>query len=158
MTMKIVGQAKIQDHLDITPLVDVVFLLLIFFMLTSTFLKPQAIDIKLPGSKTASPVTDDQPVNIAINQFEQISMNDKPVAKEKLTHVLKTFFEQSINKDVILNADARLTVQQMMSIMDQLRQAGTTSIAIMTQADTETDDLKVLPPQTPVKASGGNIK
>jgi biopolymer transport protein ExbD len=145
--MKIVGQAKIQEHLDIAPLVDVVFLLLIFFMLTSSFLKPQSVDVQLPGSTTATPVSDDKIIRVIVTEDQQVHVNNMPVDHAQLATHIQRLLAQQPQCLVTLSADARLSVALMMQVMDLLRQGGARSVSLMTQPHAEANQQPVMEDQ-----------
>ncbi len=65
--MEFEGRSRIHAHLDIAPLIDIVFLLLVFFMLTSTFMVPEAIELELPESSSAS-ARETTPITVVLDR------------------------------------------------------------------------------------------
>jgi len=125
------GRARIHSHLDIAPLIDIVFLLLVFFMLTSTFMVPEAIELELPESKSAS-VTDTTPIIVSLNQSGQLALNGEHIALEQLQSLLKPLLKRDPKSAVTLKSDAHTEVQQLLVIMDEIRAAGGTNVALAT--------------------------
>ncbi|MFV2004868.1 MAG: ExbD/TolR family protein [Gammaproteobacteria bacterium] len=129
------GRARIHSHLDIAPLIDIVFLLLVFFMLTSTFLLPEAIELELPESKSAS-VTDITPVIVSLNQTGQLALNGESIELEQLQQAIQPLIKPLKTQDgeaaITLKSDARTEVQLLLKVMDEIRAAGGTNVGLAT--------------------------
>lgn len=125
------GRSRIQTHLDMAPLIDVVFLLLIFFMLTSTFLVPEAIDLALPKSKSAE-VSDPPPITLTLDHSGVLTVNGNRVQLENLHTILAPLLKTDVGRAVALKSDARTAVQQLIEVMDEVRAAGGNNIALFT--------------------------
>lgn len=125
------GRSRIHSHLDIAPLIDIVFLLLVFFMLTSTFMTPEAIELNLPESSTASAI-DATPIIVSLSQDEKLMLNGEPVRLDNLKSALAPLLEKKPDQAVTLKSDGRTQVQQLISVMDQIRAAGTGNISLAT--------------------------
>jgi len=129
------GRARIHSHLDIAPLIDIVFLLLVFFMLTSTFLLPEAIELELPESKSAS-VTDITPVIVSLNQTGQLALNGESIELEQLQQAIQPLIKPLNAQDgeaaITLKSDARTEVQLLLKVMDEIRAAGGTNVGLAT--------------------------
>ncbi|NOY72491.1 MAG: biopolymer transporter ExbD, partial [Gammaproteobacteria bacterium] len=93
--MEFEGRARIHSHLDIAPLIDIVFLLLVFFMLTSTFLVPEAIELELPESSSAA-VTEITPITVALNASGELTLNGKPIQLEALRLAIKPLIADKV--------------------------------------------------------------
>jgi len=127
------GRARIHSHLDIAPLIDIVFLLLVFFMLTSTFMVPEAIELELPESKSAQ-ATDTKPIVVALNETGQIALNGEIIELDQLQSAIKPLIEESADTSITLKSDASTQVQQLLQVMDEIREAGGTNVALATTA------------------------
>ncbi len=125
------GRARIHSHLDIAPLIDIVFLLLVFFMLTSTFMVPEAIELELPESSSAS-VTDTTPIIVSLNQTGQLALNGESLELEQLRQAIKPLIKQNADSAITLKSDARTQVQQLLKVMDEIRAAGGSNVALAT--------------------------
>ena len=125
------GRARIHSHLDIAPLIDIVFLLLVFFMLTSTFVTPEAIELELPESSSAqsSEIT---PITVALNQAGELSLNGTRIPLKQLQSALLPLIADNKETPITLKSDAQTQVQQLLEVMDKIRQAGATNIALAT--------------------------
>ena len=125
------GRARIHSHLDIAPLIDIVFLLLVFFMLTSTFLVPEAVELQLPESATAE-VTDTPAVTVTLDAQGGITLNGEPVTLDGLRPALTPLLADQAATPVTLKSDARARVQLLLEVMDEIRAAGGRNIDLAT--------------------------
>ena len=125
------GRSRIRTQLDMAPLIDVVFLLLIFFMLTSTFLVPEAIDLSLPQSKSAV-VSDAPSITLTLDHLGVLNLNGDRIALQDLRAALVPLLEGHEGRAVALKSDARTAVQQLIEVMDEVRAAGGNNIALFT--------------------------
>ena len=125
------GRARIHSHLDIAPLIDIVFLLLVFFMLTSTFLVPEAVELELPESKSAN-VTEITPIIISLNQTGKLALNGESITLEQLQQAIKPLITQNVEAAITLKSDARTEVQLLLEVMDEIRAAGGTNVGLAT--------------------------
>lgn len=125
------GRARIHSHLDIAPLIDIVFLLLVFFMLTSTFIVPEAIELELPESTSAN-VTDTQPIIVAMDKKTQLSLNGERIELKQLRKAIEALLKQDKTSAITLKTDAHTEVQQLLRVMDEIRLAGGSNVALAT--------------------------
>jgi len=107
-----------------TPLVDVVFLLLIFFLLTATYINP-SMDLTLPKAETAEFDDHTNPYTIEIGQDGSFTINQEPSSLEDLTKI-------PLGSDVLLLEDKAGPYGVFVEILDTLRKTGLTKISIMT--------------------------
>jgi biopolymer transport protein ExbD len=117
--------------IDMTPIIDVVFQLLIFFMLTSTFIKASAINVDLPKSKTS----DVQPVReavITIYKNGNITFNDKPVTLEEISAILKKIQQNNEDAVVVIQSDKSVSYGLVIQVMDIVRIAGVKKLSLAT--------------------------
>lgn len=123
-----VGEKK---SLDLTPMLDVVFLLLIFFMLTSIFAKPM-LPLDLP--EAASAVAAQEPdVRLVVQQDRSIILNDTAIAHADLQAALMTLFTATLRRDISLVADQQIPFGEIIAIMDMAKLAGAENISVVTE-------------------------
>lgn len=130
---------QIKMHFDIAPLIDIVFLLLIFFMLTANFIMQPGIKITLPIAKTAKP-QEEQKVIVFISEDNKIFLNDKKINIEELKQALEEKLEASQKKTVILKADEKINLGLAVKVMDIARQASAEGLVISTQIKDKLSD------------------
>ncbi|HEX7041162.1 MAG TPA: biopolymer transporter ExbD [Trueperaceae bacterium] len=118
--------------MDLTPMVDVVFLLIIFFMLTTTFITVESgLPVDLPQAQTAQAATSDLPT-VTINGLGEVFFGGTRVAESDLPGLVRQAIAQSGQTSVVLRADSATPHGQAVRIMDYLRQAGAERIVIAT--------------------------
>jgi len=119
--------------IDIAPLIDVVFLLLIFFMVSSTFISAPGIKIDLPEATSKEIVHQKEDVTIVMRFNNEIILNRKLVTMDEL----KVGLEETAKKDtkalVIIQADAGVSHGKVVQVMDLARAAGLNQLAIATK-------------------------
>jgi biopolymer transport protein ExbD len=107
---------------DITPLLDVVFQLLLFFILTSALVQP-SIELDLPESNQRNEVLEADLV-ISVDKEGHVFFNDKIVDLEEFETSLRSFTVQNSNRNVILRVDSAASYGNFFSILDASRNAG----------------------------------
>jgi len=118
-----------RGQLDIAPLIDVVFLLLIFFMLTSSFIFQPGIKINLPKAIT-SEVIQEKNLIIVIGSGGLVYLNNRPVTLEQLKSYLEKVANQK--RPLLIKADRQTSLGKVVQIWDICRDAGLTQINIAT--------------------------
>lgn len=133
-----------KDDLDLnlTPLIDVVFLLLIFFMVSTTFEMKSEINIKLPeAAENRAEVVPDSIV-VALDANGRVFVDDNPLVNAQITTIreaIRQSAQKLENPSVIINADANATHQSVVRVMDAARQLSLTRITFATRALEQTD-------------------
>ncbi len=118
-------------QINITPLIDVIFLLLIFFMLTSTFVSQAGIKINLPKAVSGKVLLDDKLI-ITIDKEDCLYVHNKPVTEEELKSLL--IEAATGKKSLLIMADKSSSMGKIVEIWDMCRQQGITKINIATKS------------------------
>ncbi|MGI4854043.1 MAG: ExbD/TolR family protein [Janthinobacterium lividum] len=117
-------------EINITPLVDVVLVLLLIFMLTAPVLQ-SGIEVAVPQTRTVNQLTEERTV-VSIDKEQRVFLQDKPVNLNELTGLLRTKGDPS-KKVIYLRADQKVPFGAFASVMDAVKQAGITNISIVTR-------------------------
>jgi biopolymer transport protein ExbD len=128
--------------LDITPLIDVVFLLLIFFMVSTTFDRESEIKITLPQASEEITELKTEKIEVDIDLQGRIFINRKPLLNSQLETIREALRDASLDLEsppVIINADAEARYQLVVRVMDAARQLGLLKITFATQKISEQD-------------------
>jgi len=125
------GRPRTKQELNVAPLIDVVFLLLIFFMLASTFIKPEAIDLMLEGGSTGGKAAEEM-LNIEVVVDGTIRLNGLRLSMPQLETELASRIQGDQTRPVTIKAAAEVPVQTLVSIMDRVRAAGTNNLRLAT--------------------------
>ncbi len=134
--MKFQRQRKEEVSLNLTPLIDVVFLLLIFFMVTTTFTKESHITIELPvanGEQTPPPADE---LEVLISQQGDYFLNGQPLldnSQKTLSQALRQQAQNQSDTPLVIAADARTPHQAVITAMQAAGDAGLVNFSITTQ-------------------------
>lgn len=118
---------------SLTPLIDIVFLLLVFFMLTAHFVKDQVLDITLPEADSATTLDNEEALEIVLDNRGHILIKQKHIAVNELDKVLQQMLQGRKNKQVILRGDEVAQLGLTVKVMDAARKAGAGSLDIITR-------------------------
>lgn len=130
--MKSIAKGKSDDgagEIDLTPMLDVVFILLIFFIVTSVFVKEAGYDVLRPVAATSESITV-EPILIAISPAGEIWMDGDIVLPRNLRLRIEQRLGETPNAGVVIQADQAATNQYILMIMDAAREAQVPSIQI----------------------------
>ncbi len=132
--MEFEGRKKVSTHLNIAPLIDIVFLLLIFFMLSSHFAAQPGIKITLPTAVTGKLQLEDE-VLIFIASDDRLYLNEEEVTLGSLPDKLALKLEAAKKKTVVIKADEKVDLALAVKIMDVAKQAKAEGLIISTKAE-----------------------
>ena len=130
-------------EINITPLVDVVLVLLIIFMITAPVLQ-SGIEVAVPKTRTVKEITEQRLV-VTIDRDQQVFLGDRMVNVHELAEKLHQASADPAHQVIYLRADERVPFGAFASVMDAVKQAGITNISIVTQ-----------PLETKASVAGGN--
>ncbi|MBM3252658.1 MAG: biopolymer transporter ExbD [Candidatus Omnitrophica bacterium] len=119
-------------QLDIAPLIDVVFQLLIFFMLTSSFIFQPGIKINLPKAVT-SEIVKEKNLLITVTAENLIYLNNKPITTRELVNELRIASKE--NRPLLINADRKASLGRVVEIWDLCRAQGISQVNIATNQE-----------------------
>jgi biopolymer transport protein ExbD len=129
-------QKKNDVELNVTSVIDVVLLLLIFFMVSTTFGKKSEVSLTLPEASEQPVVTEPETINISVDAQNRVLINDNPLVNSQLTTIreaLRQSMNDLKNPVVVINADAEATHQSVIRVMDAARQLSLTRITFATR-------------------------
>jgi biopolymer transport protein ExbD len=122
--------------INITPLIDVVFLLLIFFMVTTTFSKETRLIVNLPEADAELADTDVGTIKIIVSRNGIYTINGRPLIDNRLETLIRGLeleSEGDLNLPILLIADAEATHQSVVTAMNGIGQSGFSRLSIATQ-------------------------
>ncbi|MGA1742156.1 MAG: ExbD/TolR family protein [Pseudohongiellaceae bacterium] len=138
--MKFERQLKEEVSVNLTPLIDVVFLLLIFFMVTTTFTRDTNLLINLPeASGEVMDVAPDQ-IEVMVAQNGSYAVNGRGLVNSQLSTLMDAIEEMSAGDrslPVIITADANTSYQSVVTVMDAVAQLGFSQLNIATSQESE---------------------
>jgi len=131
-----IKRSTIAGNLSLTPLIDVVFLLLIFFLVTSEFEdEERRLDIVLPSASSATPMTrKPREIVIDINEGGEIFMRGQKMPLDELERLLTAaVLDNPTNQSAIIRADGTASFQPVVSVMDICNRAGIADYSVTTR-------------------------
>ncbi len=125
-----------EARVDLIPMIDVVFQLVVFFMVTSTFMMTPGIKLELPSSTTAEPVIMTEMV-VTIASADEIYLNRDGYSLEGFNDALAGLSEErkAEIESVILEADESVSYEVMITVLDVLRRNGFTGVSLKLRED-----------------------
>jgi len=114
--MALKSRNKVSPNFNMSSMTDIVFLLLIFFMLTSTLVSPNALKLLLPNSK--SKTLEKQSISVSINKDLDFYINENQVIESNLENELKQVLSQQQEPAIILHADKTVDIEHVVKVMD----------------------------------------
>ncbi|WP_127844649.1 ExbD/TolR family protein [Psychroflexus aestuariivivens] len=114
--MNLRGRNKVSPEFSMSSMTDIVFLLLIFFMLTSPVITPEALDLILPKAKGKT--TSQQNVSVSITKDLEFYINDEKVASSRVEAALKSKLRGVEDPTIILRAEEGVPIEKAVRIMD----------------------------------------
>jgi biopolymer transport protein ExbD len=132
--MEFAEHERPRPKLSIAPLIDVVFLLLVFFMLASSFIEPAAIDLAMPRQEAAPQPQLREPLVVDVAMSGAVRLNGLDLALDQLGAELAARAGADPDRPVTVRAEAAVPVQRLVSVMDQVRGAGLINVRLATPA------------------------
>jgi biopolymer transport protein ExbD len=121
-----------ESELDITPMLDIVFIMLIFFIVTTSFVKESGIKVNSPSASSA--VSQDKAsIFVAINNNGDVWIDKRQVDVATVRAIIARLHTNNPEGAVVIQADKEVLAEQLMRVMDQVRLAGVENIALAAQ-------------------------
>jgi len=120
-------------EINVVPLVDVMLVLLVIFMVTAPMLQ-QGVDVNIPVARKAQPMADERvfiTVPLAYRQNHKVRLGDEPVTIDMLTERMRQQMAGKLDRDVFLRGDGGITLQELLEVMDRLKEAGIEKVGIL---------------------------
>ncbi len=122
-------EAEEEQEINITPMLDVVFIMLIFFIVTATFVKETGIDVNKPDAPTAE-VKSRANILIAIDANDNIWIDRRRIDPRSVRPNIERLHAENPQGSVVIQADKKSTNEMLVLVMDASRQAGVYNIAL----------------------------
>lgn len=121
-----------EGEIDITPMLDVVFIMLIFFIVTASFVKESGIEVNRPDASTAQSKPRAN-ILIAINDLGEIWINKRKVDESQVRANIERMHAENPQGTVVIQADEEAKTRQLVAVMDAARQAGVYDVSLATE-------------------------
>ena len=121
-----------ETAIDMTPMLDIVFIMLIFFIVTTSFVKEAGVDINRPAASTGKK-TDSKSLVVAIAKDGAVYIDGSQIDVQAVRPLVESLRAQDPESAVMVQADDASRTGALIQVMDQIRAAGVTKISVATQ-------------------------
>lgn len=129
--MKLRRKDQTVDHIDVSPLIDMVFILLIFFMVTTTFVKDMKLDLDRPSAATAS-LVNEKVIRVYIDSNREVFIDNQPIKVWAIQSKIRDLLRSSTNKAVLVVTDSQIPVSSVINVIDECKLSGAKDVAVST--------------------------
>ena len=127
------AQSSIEPEINLIPFIDVLLVVLIFLMISTTFTRYQELAITLPTANGSSSQTENKQIHIAVSRDGRFAINGKVIDRSQLSSSLNLLNQNNANVQVNIDADARAPHQSVMSALEAARDANLSNIVFSSQ-------------------------
>jgi biopolymer transport protein ExbD len=120
--------------IDISPLIDMVFILLIFFMVSTTFVKDMNLDIDRPSAASAAPAST-KAIRIFIDASGETFVDGQPVRPWVIQSRVRELLESGSSETVLVVTDEEVAARRLIEVVDQARLAGAADVGVATELE-----------------------
>ncbi len=131
--MQFEGRRRTTPVPNLTPLIDIVFLLLVFFMLTSHFVREEALNLDLPVAESGQAVEERDQLEIVVTAEGHLLFREHLVEPQALKATLNAALQESDNKVVRIRGDRAVSLGRAVELLDIARGAGAEGVDIVTE-------------------------
>ena len=131
------GRGREEPEINLIPLIDVLLVIIIFLMLTTTYAKFSGIEINLPTAEASKPPEQPNEIDVAVTSGGQVLVNKSPLLASDVTAIAEALKRAAGGRNdpvVVINADAKATHQSVVDVMQAAQSAGYPRITFATQA------------------------
>jgi len=125
-------QERYQIQMPLASLIDIVFLLLIYFLLTTNFIVEQGIDVNLPDAEASVPQTREE-ITVYVDKDGMVYIGDQPVEFNNLFDRLKDRIQANPKQLMVVKADGSIDLDRAVQVMDIAQAAGAQSLFLATE-------------------------
>ena len=119
------------DNIDVSPLIDMVFILLIFFMVTTTFVKDMKLDLNRPSAASATSAST-KVIRVYIDNTGEVYIDNQPIKVWAIQSKLRDLLRTSVDKSVLVITDTDIPVNNLIDVIDECRMSGAKDVAVST--------------------------
>ena len=133
------GSRSAEPEINLIPLIDVVLVIIIFLMLTTTFSKVSGLEIQLPTAESEGSESVAQEIDVAVTAAGEVMVNRQPVAERSIDAIAAALGKAAPGESgeppvIVINADAKAAHQSVVDVMQAAQRAGLPHITFATQA------------------------
>ena len=129
--MRLRRKEQTVNNIDVSPLIDMVFILLIFFMVTTTFVKDMKLDLDRPTAASAS-LLDEKVIRVYIDNNREVFIDNQPIKIWAIQSKLRDLLRSSTTKAVLVVSDTDIPVESLIDVIDECKLSGAKDVAVST--------------------------
>ena len=130
----ILAQEEEENEINLTPMLDVVFIMLIFFIVTASFIKEAGVQVERPDAPTGER-QEDAAILIAIRENDEIWIDRRETDPRSVRGVIERLHAENPKGSIVIQADENSTNEMLIAVMEAANQAGVPNVAIATDTD-----------------------
>ncbi len=132
MRRKTQAAAEDEAQIDLTPMLDVVFIMLIFFIVTASFIKEAGVEVNRPEASTSQP-KENVNILVAINANDEIWMDKRRIDVRAVRANIERLHAENPKGAVVIQADNKSTTETVTAVLDAAREAGVFDVSLATE-------------------------
>lgn len=133
--MRYRNQTDEEAQIDISPLIDMVFILLIFFMVTTTFVKDMKLDLERPSASSGVSAST-KAIRVFIDTEGDVYVDNQQVRIYSLQSKLRDMLRVSTDKSILVVTDENVPAKTVLRVVDQSKLSGATDVGVATEQET----------------------
>ncbi|NOX75488.1 MAG: biopolymer transporter ExbD [Gammaproteobacteria bacterium] len=123
-----------EQEINMSPLIDMVFILLIFFMVSATFVKDMDLEIQRPKASSSTPASS-KAIRVFIDNNGDTYLDNQPVRSWVIQSRLRELLRQTSNSSVLVVTDEHVPASKLIEVVDQCRLAGAADVGVVTERE-----------------------
>ncbi|MDA3870453.1 MAG: biopolymer transporter ExbD [Gammaproteobacteria bacterium] len=123
-----------EQEINISPLIAIVFILLIFFMVSATFVKDYDLDINRPKASSATP-SSSKAIRVHVDSVGEVFIDGQPVRTWVIQNYVRDKLSNSSDSTVLVIADEGVAAGKLIEVVDQCRLAGAANVGVVTEQE-----------------------
>lgn len=131
--MKFAPKRHDSENLDMTPMIDMVFILLIFFAVSTTFVKDMQLNLERPSAQSGA-VASTKSVRVYIDREGAVYLNEQAVQTWMLQSLVRDALATASSQSVLVIADALTPTERLIDVVDQCKLAGAADVGVATES------------------------
>ena len=132
--MRYKQRGSTEQEINISPLIDIVFILLIFFMVSATFVKDYDLDINRPKASSAT-TSSSKAIRVHIDSAGDVFIDGQPVRTWVIQNYVRDKLDLSSESTVLVVADEGVPAGKLIEVVDQCRMAGAANVGVVTEQE-----------------------
>lgn len=132
--MRYKERSNTEQEIDISPLIDIVFILLIFFMVSATFVRDYDLDINRPKASTST-ASSSKAIRVHLDANGETYIDGQPVRTWVIQSRVRDLLRTSTDKTVLVVTDEGVSAKKLIEVVDQARLAGADDVGVVTEVE-----------------------